>query len=102
MVARDLKARYEVAITGARVDVRFGCDDVDARVQRVVVERRSGHGGDLEIWRLTRREPDAQVFDVPGIAKLGYFAPHQSGMWWAAREYLEACGGPAPGGGASQ
>lgn len=89
-VARDLKAEYQPVTVGARAVVRFGCDDIDARVKRIMVERGSGHGGNLEIWRLTRQEPGAQVFEVLGIARAGYFAYQQGSGFKIARGTLPA------------
>ncbi len=71
--AQKLAKSYQRVANG-RVDVSFQCDPLTADLSEIVVESGYGHGGSLQIWRLTRQSESTPSFDVIGVAHPTYYA----------------------------
>lgn len=77
-LARALAKEFDPSVTGSAVDVSFDCDPLTGELEEIVLETGSGHGGNLEIWRLQRKSGQAD-FDVLGIGNVGYWARAREG-----------------------
>lgn len=71
-IATELIKRFSKRHPNGRVEVSFGCDPIGEDVRTLLLERGSGHGGTLELWRITR-EQDNGAFDVLAIANDSYY-----------------------------
>lgn len=76
--AAKLVKSYERVADG-RVDVAFGCDAIKTDVSEIVVETGYGHGGSLQVWRLSRRAGPDRDFDVVGVAHRTFYGRSSSG-----------------------
>ncbi len=61
--------RFHPMHTGGTARVDYGCDGLGAQIAEIVVETGSGHGGNLGLWRATRRTDG--TYDVRGMAYQG-------------------------------
>ncbi len=92
-LARKLTKEYDPTVTGSTIDVSFACDPLTGELEEVVLETGSGHGGNLELWRLHRKSGQAD-FDVLGIGNVGYYARTREGVL-PLRIGRVSIGGPA-------
>jgi len=66
----EIAKRFQRSVAG-KLEVSFGCDPLVGQVTGLAIETGYGHGGSLQVWRVTRGR-DASSFDVLGVAADGW------------------------------
>lgn len=77
-LARKIIKAYDRTVKGSVVEVSFGCDPLVSDLEEIVVESGYGHGGNLELWRLTRNKEDTD-YNALGLGLVGYFRSSAEG-----------------------
>jgi hypothetical protein len=62
-----LSQRFQRTVDG-KLEVSFGCDPFGRDVKAIVIETGYGHGGSLQVWRVTKAGGALAAFDVLGVA----------------------------------
>jgi hypothetical protein len=89
VVAAKITRRFKHTLDGSRVDVNFDCNPITSRVEELVFELGSGHGGSLTIWRIYRvpKDDDQTPYHVVGFGHDDPWMPFDEYTWSVADRF---------------